>query len=150
MDYIFLSSILAASLSMISISYDIACQWSKNFQDRIKGMPEWLQPPTNLHLQYRVPKFHLPAHTERCHAPFSLNFTKGAGRTDGEGVERNWSSLNGTVCCVAVMGPGGRQDTLDDFCNYGNWRKTIALGMYIIVVSRLEPNLSQVTRFSDG
>ncbi|KAJ8697361.1 hypothetical protein PTI98_004171 [Pleurotus ostreatus] len=27
-----------------------------------------------------------------------------------------------------MMGPGGRQDTLDDFCNFWNWRKTVNLG----------------------
>ncbi|KAF4564900.1 hypothetical protein EYR36_002843 [Pleurotus pulmonarius] len=26
-----------------------------------------------------------------------------------------------------MMGPGGRQDTLDDFCNFWNWRKTVNL-----------------------
>lgn len=27
------------------------------------------------------------------------------------------------------MGPGGRQDTLDDFCGFANWKKVIDLGM---------------------
>ncbi|KAF8873404.1 hypothetical protein BD779DRAFT_1613679 [Infundibulicybe gibba] len=128
MDFIFLSSIVATSLLMITISYDIACQWSKNFMTRMKDMPANLKMPSHVQIQYRVPKFHLPAHTEKCHAPYSFNFTRWVGRTDGEGVERNWSSLNGTARCVAVMRPGGRQDTLDDFCNFGNWRKTVGLG----------------------
>ncbi|KAF8885818.1 hypothetical protein BD779DRAFT_1673532 [Infundibulicybe gibba] len=128
MDYIFLSSVVATTLLMITVSYDIACQWSKHLPSRMKNLPECLHIPPNLRLQYRVPKFHLPAHVEKCHAPFSFNYTKWVGRTDGEGVERNWSSLNGTARCVAVMGPGGRQDTLDDFCNYSNWRKTVGLG----------------------
>jgi hypothetical protein len=29
---------------------------------------------------------------------------------------------------VSVIGPGGRSDTLDDFCNYHNWQKTTSLG----------------------
>ena len=91
-------------------------------------MPTWLQLPESLRLQFRVPKFHLPAHVPRCWAPYSFNFAKGVGRTDGEGVERNWSWLNGIARSLSMMGPGGRSDTLDDFCNYHNWRKTTALG----------------------
>ncbi|KAF8869040.1 hypothetical protein BD779DRAFT_1458501 [Infundibulicybe gibba] len=124
MDFIFLSSIAKMTLPMITISYDIACQWHKNFLTRMKDMPLNLQIPPHDQLRYCVPNFHLPAHTERCHAPYSFNYMKWVGRTDGEGVERNWSSLNGAARCVAIMTPGGRQDTLDDFCNFSNWRKT--------------------------
>ncbi|KAJ7241189.1 hypothetical protein B0H12DRAFT_963226, partial [Mycena haematopus] len=80
------------------------------------------------HIQFKVPKFHLPPHIKKCHAPFSFNFSKWVGRTDGEGVERNWSWLNMIARSVSVMGPGSREDTIDNFCGYGNWRKTVALG----------------------
>lgn len=91
-------------------------------------MPPSMQLPESLQLKFCVPKFHLPAHVQKCWAPYSFNFAKGVGRTDGEGVERNWSWLNGIARSVSLMGPGGRADTLDDFCNYHNWRKTTALG----------------------
>ncbi|KAJ7173843.1 hypothetical protein C8R46DRAFT_1215753 [Mycena filopes] len=29
---------------------------------------------------------------------------------------------------VSVMGPGSREDTIDDFCGFANWRKTVRLG----------------------
>jgi hypothetical protein len=35
MDFIFLSSIAGASVKSIIISYDIACQWSRNFVTRM-------------------------------------------------------------------------------------------------------------------
>jgi hypothetical protein len=128
MDYIFLSSMAGTTLKLVTISYDIACQWGRHLRTRMAKMPLWLQLPDSLKLQFRVPKFHLPAHVQKCWAPYSFNFTRGVGRTDGEGVERNWSWLNGIARCVSVMGPGGRSDTLDDFCNYHNWRKTTSLG----------------------
>jgi hypothetical protein len=128
MDFIFVSSIAGASVKSIIISYDIACQWSRNFPARMANMPSHLQIPKPIQLQFKVPKFHLPAHVSKCWAPFSFNFAKWVGRTDGEGVERNWSWLNGIARCVSMMGPGGRSDTLDDFCNFHNWRKSVGLG----------------------
>ncbi|KAF9496215.1 hypothetical protein BDN71DRAFT_1505912 [Pleurotus eryngii] len=127
MDYIFLSSIAASSLLLITITYDIACQWFRNFFSHMQQLPTRLQLSTDINLRFCIPKFHLEAHKETCHAPFSLNYTKWVGRTDGEGVERMWSWLNKVAHSASMMGPGGRQDTLDDFCNFWNWRKTVNL-----------------------
>ncbi|KAJ7844576.1 hypothetical protein B0H13DRAFT_1908834 [Mycena leptocephala] len=69
-----------------------------------------------------------PSPHVKCHGPYSFNYTKGVGRTDGEGVERNWSWLNRAARFISVMGPGSRDDTLDDLCGWGNWRKTVDLG----------------------
>lgn len=133
-DYIFLSSIAATSLLLITISYDIACQWFRNFFSRMEQLPERLQLSTNVDLRFRIPKFHLEAHKESCHAPFSLNYTKWVGRTDGEGVEHMWSWLNKVAHSASMMGPGGRQDTLDDFCNFWNWRKTVNLSKSLFIL----------------
>ncbi|EEB99993.1 hypothetical protein MPER_00171, partial [Moniliophthora perniciosa FA553] len=112
---------------MLYISYDIACQWYKNFRTCMAAMPGYLQIPSSTMLHFKVPKFHLPAHVPSCFAPFSFNFTKGVGKTDGEAIERNWSNLNSIARCVSMMTAGGRFDTIDDFCNFSNWRKTVGL-----------------------
>ena len=130
MDYIFLSSVARTSIRSIIISYDIACQWGRNFFSRMAKTPQHLQIPDSVKIQFKVPKFHLPAHVSKCYVPFSFNFTKWVGRTDGEGVERRWSWLNGIARCVSMMGAGSRSDTLDNFCNFHNWRKTVGLGTY--------------------
>ena len=129
MDYLFFASVAATFFQLIILSYDIACQWGLNIFTRMNapGMPESLWLPTSTSLQMFVPKFHLPAHKAKCHAPFSFNFAPGVGWTDGKGVERNWSLLNSIASSVLMMGPVGRWDTLDDFCNFANWRKTISL-----------------------
>ncbi|KAJ3477374.1 hypothetical protein NLI96_g10506 [Meripilus lineatus] len=51
----------------------------------------------------------------------------GVGRTDGEGIERDWSGLNSLATSIREMGPGSRHDTLDDHFGDWNFRWTVAL-----------------------
>ncbi|KAF7797238.1 hypothetical protein EIP86_008430 [Pleurotus ostreatoroseus] len=130
MDYILLASIvhMCILLSLV-VSYDIACQFFKNFWKRLETMPKALQLPLDpSRVKSKVPKGHLPTHVKECHAPFSFNYLAGAGRTCGEGIESNWSVLNKAAPSCKEMGPSARRETLDDFCGFHNWRKTIGLG----------------------
>ena len=43
MDYIILSALLGVTLLRIIITYDIACQWFKNFKKRMEGFPECMR-----------------------------------------------------------------------------------------------------------
>ncbi|KAJ7821558.1 hypothetical protein B0H14DRAFT_3471465 [Mycena olivaceomarginata] len=132
MDYIWFSSLMGIILLTVIASYDIACQWGINFWSRAQQMPEHLKLPDWVQVIFKVPKFHLPPHVKKCHSPFSFNFTKGVGQTDGEGVERNWSWLNSAARSVSVMGPGSREDTIDDLCGFSNWKKTADLGKSLL------------------
>jgi len=129
MDYIFLASMMGMMLQLIFASYDIACQWATHLfsQMNTSTIPEGLHLALSTTVKFFVPKFHLPGHIIKCQALFSFNFAPGVGRTDGKGIERNLYVLNGIARSVSMMGPGGQWDTLDDFCNYANWRKTVAL-----------------------
>lgn len=130
MDYLFTSSIAGVGLRLITISYDVACQWFTHFWDRMTLLPPWLQLSLSISGIYAlVPKFHLQSHNENCHSAFSFNYFRGAGRTDGEGVERNWDELNGQGPSTSEMLPGSRWDTLDDCAGWVNWRKTMGLGV---------------------
>ncbi|KAJ7885141.1 hypothetical protein B0H14DRAFT_2564086 [Mycena olivaceomarginata] len=97
--------LIGVMLLTVVASYDIACQWGRNFWKRAKGMPESLQ------LQDWV----------------QIISREWEGRTV-EGVERNWSWLNLAARSVSVMGPGAREDTIDDLCGFSNWKKTVDLG----------------------
>ncbi|KAE9391360.1 hypothetical protein BT96DRAFT_959577 [Gymnopus androsaceus JB14] len=44
-------------------------------------------------LLFVVPKRHLPGHIRSCQVNFLLNWLPGAGRTDGEGIERGWAHM---------------------------------------------------------
>lgn len=130
MDYIFLSSIVGVCVALfLVVSYDIACQFFKNFFDHMRSMPPRLQTtiPQSAILA-KVPKAHLPMHNKSCQGPYSFNYTVGVGRTASEGIETNWSVLNKAAPSVKEMGASSRREMLDDFCAFHNWRKTVGLG----------------------
>ncbi|KAH9482438.1 hypothetical protein JR316_0004538 [Psilocybe cubensis] len=128
MDYFFLSTIAATLLLRLVVSYDIACQWWINLMKRCQLYPKnVLSDPSNLSIVYLVPKFHLAAHIQKCQTSFSFNYTPGVGRTDGEAPERGWATANGIASSTKEMGPGSRNDTLDDHFGDYNWRKIITI-----------------------
>src|SRR5256885_658569 len=121
MDYLVLSSLKSGlDLTHLVVSYDIACQWSKNLWQRMESYPRDLT-FNHDHFQttFLVPKFHLPAHIEACQTSFSFNLTRGVGRTDGEAPERGWADINRIATSTKEMGPGSRRDTIDD--HFGDW-----------------------------
>jgi hypothetical protein len=134
MDYIFFSSLKEdnAEFLIIVVSYDIACQWIRNFWNRMMKYPhEFHIDGTTVRVTFLVPKFHLPAHRLACHSSYSFNLTPCVGRTDGEAPERGWSSTNALSSSTKEMAPGSRRDTLDDHFGDMNWRKVCGLGLYI-------------------
>lgn len=129
MDYLFASSVTGLKLKLLTISYDVGCQWFIKFWKRMRHLP----PPLHLTLPQagvdaKVPKYHLESHTVVCHGPYAFNYKLGGARTDGEGVERNWRGLNGQAPSTSEMGAGARYDTLDDCCGHMNWRKIVGMG----------------------
>ncbi|KAF8950380.1 hypothetical protein BDZ97DRAFT_1688116, partial [Flammula alnicola] len=131
MDYIFFNSLkLRPNVPFITVSYDIACQWSIHLWDRMKIYPTSLQfdPETMPVFRFLIPKFHLRAHIMACQTIYSLNYNKGCARTDGEGVERGWDHINPVATSTREMGPGNRRDTVDGHFGDFNWRKTSSMG----------------------
>ena len=131
------SSIAGDHCRRVCCSYDISCQWCIYWFSQLNQSttPEYLRDAASgKDITFLIPKFHLQAHTTKCHTPFLFNFAKGVGRTDGEGVERNWSTLNGLASSLSQMTPGGRWDTMDDHCFFTNWRKTVELRSWIIIL----------------
>ncbi|KAG1846964.1 hypothetical protein C8R48DRAFT_750553 [Suillus tomentosus] len=106
------NTIIPLLLLNIVISYNVACQWKVNLLNRMNGIC-----------------FHASAHDDRCAIPHSLNLMPGVGRTDGEGIERNWAEINRVANSTKEMGPGARHDTLDDHFGHHNWRKFVGLGL---------------------
>ncbi|KAI0039250.1 hypothetical protein FA95DRAFT_1612723 [Auriscalpium vulgare] len=131
MDYAVFSTIArtASGIKVIVLSYDIACQFSKNFLLRMQQYPEGLRINVDgVTLIFVVPKFHLLAHGQSCQVEFNLNYTEGVGRTCGEGIESGWADTNGSALSTREMSPEGRHEGLDDFFGAINWRKTLSLG----------------------
>jgi hypothetical protein len=131
MDFIVLSTLAnTISVRFLIISYDIACQWSRNFKKRITQFPSSMQLPPSVvdEIKYVIPKFHLNAHGQSCQTKYSLNFRRYSARTDGEEPERWWAHINPVSMSTREMGPGARHDTLDDHAAAWNWRKITGLG----------------------
>ncbi|KAG1797171.1 hypothetical protein EV424DRAFT_1592838 [Suillus variegatus] len=134
MDYLFCSTIqYAKELLVFNISYDIACQWSKNLQERMRKYPDHIRfNRSNKFITFLVPKFHLPAHILACQITYSHNLIRGMGRTDGEAPERGWANINPVATSTREMGPGSRRDTLDDHFGDFNWKKLTNLGVSLL------------------
>jgi len=113
-------------LKDIMISYDIACQYSKHFIDRILNC-DLLALPT-AQIRWLIPKFHLPAHQEGCRHLYSFNYAKGVGRTDGEAIERFWSPHNYLSGSTSKMTYDFRMDTLNLHFSDWNMRKSRHMG----------------------
>ncbi|KAI0067061.1 hypothetical protein BV25DRAFT_1912397 [Artomyces pyxidatus] len=131
MDYILLSAIAqtAADMKKMVLTYDIACQFSKNFHRRMAQFPvEFQIDVSQTDITFLIPKFHLLAHGTPCQVSYSLNFTEGVGRTCGEGIEAGWADTNGASLSTREMSGEGRHEALDDFFGAINWRKTVGLG----------------------
>lgn len=129
MDWAAFSAFKHMDILRLIFTYDIACQYYKNFWNRMRALPEYLHlniPEADV--LFFVPNFHLPPHQEPCHGPFSLHFGRGVGMSNGEGIEQNWENSNGAANQTKQMGIGSRQDTLDHIFGAHNYRKTLALG----------------------
>ncbi|EMD36395.1 hypothetical protein CERSUDRAFT_18702, partial [Gelatoporia subvermispora B] len=124
-DFVLLESMRACLVSRVVISYDIACQWGRNFWKRVRTYGS----TTNYDKEttFLVPKFHLPAHQASCQEDYSFNYTLSAGRTDGEAPERAWAITNVFGPSTKEMGPGSRIDLLNDVFGDHNWRKVARL-----------------------
>lgn len=83
MDYFFLSTLILFTVIRLVVSYDIACQWSKNLRKRCKTYanmkPNAINDNPDLEIEFAVPKFHLPAHVPACQLRYSLNRLPGVG-----------------------------------------------------------------------
>jgi hypothetical protein len=131
MDVSMFSPLRGTRIKRIVISYDVACQWSAKFWSRHRQLPSVLQlDANNIILVFAIPKFHLLAHKISCHCRYNFNYLFGAGRTDGEGVERLWSPLNKAAHSTKEMGRGSRHDALDDQCNDSNYSRIRDLGAF--------------------
>ncbi|KAK7023428.1 hypothetical protein VNI00_016734, partial [Paramarasmius palmivorus] len=116
------------------------------YMDEISKQTDQEEIPSNTKIIFKVPKFHLPAHTEKCHAPYALEYTEGVGDTDGEAPERNWSELNVSARSLSMMTSGARFDTTDDICNDWNHEKTLDLAHSLL--KKLVKGISNLVVYS--
>lgn len=139
----------AHALSLVLISYDIACQWFINlFQRMDEHWPSDLKIPPSMKLIPAIPKLHEPMHGRKNHDQYSLNFIPGVGKSDMETPERVWAGHNALGNSTKTQGPGGRHDVLDDHFGFWNWQKYIGMGKTLM--SRYKVALAERNRQVEG
>ncbi|KAJ7821085.1 hypothetical protein B0H14DRAFT_3089147 [Mycena olivaceomarginata] len=128
-----------------NMDYIVASAWRHNLKECLLKLP----PALRFHLvqyivNFVIPKLHILGHLRWCQEFFSLLFTLGAAQADMEGIERIWSSSGLMGASTREMGPGSRQDTLDDFWHYWNWNKVVGM------VKELERQRDGLEEFSEA
>ncbi|KAG9126823.1 hypothetical protein FRC07_001824 [Ceratobasidium sp. 392] len=117
----------------VFLVYDIFCFWNLHFEERITSYEGCVPVTAPFHLEGAVGKFHLLAHKEDCYILYSSNNIPEVGRTDGETLERLWSSLNEIAGSACEKGPGARQDQLNHHQNYSKLQKQTGLAKHLPV-----------------
>jgi len=134
MDFLVLFTLTGVIITSLMISYDIVCQWSRNFKARLLQFPPHMQLSRSVldTIKYVIPKFHIYGHGSKCQSRFSLNFQRHSARTDGEEPERWWAHINPISMSTREMGQGSRHDTIDDHAAAWNWRKITNFGAFAV------------------
>ncbi|KZT31902.1 hypothetical protein SISSUDRAFT_994602, partial [Sistotremastrum suecicum HHB10207 ss-3] len=145
MDYILLSAAAGILVKQLIVTYDIACQYFKNWSTRQQSHPPNICLPSRIDLDGGIPSFHVIGHGENCRCRWSLNHKKGAGRTSGEIIEEQWSSANGLAASIVEMSPAAREEILNDHWNHWNFRKRASYGKTFLktLVEALEMRVTQ-------
>jgi Kyakuja-Dileera-Zisupton transposase len=114
------------------IEYDVACQWSIHFDERVQNSSTLTWPNSMSHID-GIGKFHIGGHQPSCFPKYSLNFIRGAGQQDGEILETLWAVLNRTAGSTRAMTKFHRQEVLDDHMQDSNWKKLVNIGKLHLV-----------------
>ncbi|KAJ7836106.1 hypothetical protein B0H14DRAFT_3705441 [Mycena olivaceomarginata] len=128
MDWIVMAALSGFSLLLLTISYDIACQWKCRFKERIEKLPEDMRLPEDIKVQCALPVWHAGSHNEPCQNENSLSFKVGVGKSDGEGVERLWGRMNPAAYSTKDAGTVQRADTLEGRIDDHNYLKNVGQG----------------------
>ncbi|KAG6836119.1 hypothetical protein H0H93_011191 [Arthromyces matolae] len=156
MDYLVLLGLKDTEIEILKVSYDIVCQWHVLLREQMMSYPHHLHLGASIkHITFLVPKFHLAAHIEACNLLFSFRLANGVGRTDGEAPERGWANINLIAQSTKEMGPGSRRDTIDDFFNDSNWKKTTKFGPQMLkkireAASSFQKHTAAMVEFNDA
>ncbi|OJT10121.1 hypothetical protein TRAPUB_13392 [Trametes pubescens] len=134
-------------LYLLVISYDIACQYCKNFEKRFsEDFPESEHLDLDdTEIRWVIPKNHLPVHGPN-HSRYSLNFVDKVGRTYGEGIKSSWGSLNPISMLTREMALATRHEVINDHIGSWNWTKTIEFGSHLKKGLRKAAGMAQKQR----
>jgi hypothetical protein len=132
-------------IKIIKGIYDIGCHYGVHFLNRMSARFPWLRKIVS-RMKFLVGKMHLLGHLEICQYLFSLNYTIGSGRVEGEAAERGFAASNLNAGSTREMNAGHRHDVLNDHHSYHNLRKLTSMSASSIFVSILQRHLTWIER----
>ncbi|KDR65963.1 hypothetical protein GALMADRAFT_232763 [Galerina marginata CBS 339.88] len=147
MDFIIFAALLGILLPWIFITYNIGCQWSKNFRSCMSDFPEHMQINPETRVDVAIPSWHINGHGKRYRSDFCLGYTPGAGRTCGEEVKITWSATNALGPSIREMAPAARHNTLNDQWNGWNFHKIV--GFRTLFSKRFQEAVLMSTRHTE-
>lgn len=115
------------------VFYDINCQYSVHFRDRVK-LTKSLHFPEDVTLVPAIGQFHVHGHKDSCFARYSPSLIPGAGEVEGEIVETLWSNLNDLASSTRGMSIAHRDELLDCHMNDSNFKKMIGIGRRLLSI----------------
>ncbi|KAG1728761.1 uncharacterized protein EDB91DRAFT_1086001 [Suillus paluster] len=129
MDYSICNTVkyMPEHIGSVLIIYDVACQWSIHFAERV-DQSYHLSLPEGTEILSAIGKFHLSTHKFQCFPRFSLNFITRAGHIDGEILEMLWAPFNKISPTARSMSLAHRKEVLDDHMWDSNWKKLVGIG----------------------
>ncbi|KAJ7080875.1 hypothetical protein C8R43DRAFT_965666 [Mycena crocata] len=100
---------------------------------------------------YGLPVWHVAAHVTKCQVQNLLSYQVGVGRTDGEGIERTWLTLNLLSWATKEMGAGARHEAIKDKLNHMNFQRNITQGTTLPrkLVLAIDERDHQIAAFGD-
>ena len=115
MNFLIFAMLFFIILPWILITYNISCQWLKNFVSCMSNFPDHMQINPETRINVAIPSWHInhDGHGQRCRKDL---YTRGCR---GE-VETTWSSTNALAPSLREMAPWARHDTLNDHWNFHN------------------------------
>ncbi|KAF9012294.1 hypothetical protein BDZ89DRAFT_1142896 [Hymenopellis radicata] len=150
-DYILYSALSRMGLQSAAVTYDIACQYKKNWGTRIDELPAELREHDVPEILWALPVWHGNVHNVKCETSESLKYKVGVGKTDGEGIERIWAVFNPFSYMTREEHPGARHDDIEDKTNHHNFLKNTGLGDSLLrkLKIALEERMVQVASFDE-
>ncbi|KIM35993.1 hypothetical protein M413DRAFT_47570, partial [Hebeloma cylindrosporum] len=134
----------------ILLYYDIYCQWSVHWPDRLAAN-SFLTLPPGIDVDGGIGLFHVHGHREQCLHRYATYFIPGAAVVDGEVLERLWSVLNLVSRSTRTATLAQRAEILDDHMNDNNWKKLI--GIVAVICKRYQTavvSAEETKKYFDG
>ncbi|KAJ7055432.1 hypothetical protein C8F01DRAFT_1211630 [Mycena amicta] len=122
--------------------------------ERLRATLAFLTSP-EFKIHFGLPVWHAAAHEVSCQASMSLSHAAGVGRTDREGIERTWATLNPISFATKEMGEGNRLDSIDDKVDHIGFEKNVGQGgmlarKLVIAVAERDKQIKEFVEIDRG